>query len=360
MAKTIKFNLICDGKSIRTIEDLQENFSVEDILKYYENGLLLRWLKVRGYEEEYIKVLAIASQEKMEVIKELIQIFQIETNEEKIEENIYILQYLEERETLFKTFEQDNFKVDKIINEYSLGYRKLVDTILKNPDDVGYIKATIAEIVANYRWVLKLDHRELFWKLTDVSPLTIMCLLMNADVRDFYLPLSKEIDENVDPFAALAKVMTSMVATLVPEPKESYRTYEYTANWIKKSTNIIKQQSSWNELGEKVPFRYIDNDIMKSLMYNQICEMIKKKDFKERMGKNIHIFSGTTEEYWKDIAEKGKKYMIISMGEGDYVRSAGALGGDLSKADIEDKFVILDGIDYKSNKEDNELLYMEV
>lgn len=36
MAKTIKFNLICDGKSIRTIEDLQENFSVEDILKYYE------------------------------------------------------------------------------------------------------------------------------------------------------------------------------------------------------------------------------------------------------------------------------------------------------------------------------------
>lgn len=353
MAKTIKFNLICDGKSIRTIEDLQENFSVEDILKYYENGLLLRWLKVRGYEEEYIKVLAIASQEKMEVIKELIQIFQIETNEEKIEENIYILQYLEERETLFKTFEQDNFKVDNIINEYSLGYRKLVDTILKNPDDAGYIKATIAEIVANYGWVLKLDHRELFWKLTDVSPLAIMCLLMNADVRNFYLPLPKEIDEDVDPSAVAAKAITSLMTTIAPE-------LEYTANWIEKSTNIIKKQFSWSEPGKRVPFRYIDNDIMKSLMYNQICEMIEKKDFKKRMGKNIHIFSGTTEEYWKDIAEKGKKYMIISMGEGDYVRSAGALGGDLSKASIEDKFVILDGIDYKSNKEDNELLYMEV
>lgn len=56
MAKTIKFNLICDNKPIRTIEDLQDNFSIEDILKYYENGLLLRWLHVRGYHEEEKKV----------------------------------------------------------------------------------------------------------------------------------------------------------------------------------------------------------------------------------------------------------------------------------------------------------------
>ena len=31
--KTIKFNLILDDKPIRNIEQLQENFSVEDILK---------------------------------------------------------------------------------------------------------------------------------------------------------------------------------------------------------------------------------------------------------------------------------------------------------------------------------------
>ena len=52
MAKTIKFNLICDNTPVRTIEDLQNNFSIEDVLDYYRNGLLCRWLKVRGYEEE--------------------------------------------------------------------------------------------------------------------------------------------------------------------------------------------------------------------------------------------------------------------------------------------------------------------
>ena len=31
MAKTIKFNLICDNKPIRTIEDLQNNYSVQRI-----------------------------------------------------------------------------------------------------------------------------------------------------------------------------------------------------------------------------------------------------------------------------------------------------------------------------------------
>ena len=43
MAKTIKFNLIC-GYPARTIEDLQDHFSVEDLLDYYEKGLLAKRL----------------------------------------------------------------------------------------------------------------------------------------------------------------------------------------------------------------------------------------------------------------------------------------------------------------------------
>ena len=52
--------------------------------------------------------------------------------------------------------------------------------------------------------------------------------------------------------------------------------------------------------------------------------------------------------------------MIISMGLGDFVRSAGLQGGDLASTDIENKFVIVDGIDYKSNSASRQLLYMEV
>ena len=69
MAKTIKFNLICDNKPVRTIEDLQDNFSIEDVLEYYDNKLLHRWLTVRGYEKEYEEVSAIKDKEPIEIIK---------------------------------------------------------------------------------------------------------------------------------------------------------------------------------------------------------------------------------------------------------------------------------------------------
>ena len=71
-------------------------------------------------------------------------------------------------------------------------------------------------------------------------------------------------------------------------------------------------------------------------------------------------FAGMTDGYWKDLEPKGKRYMIISMENGDYVRSAGHSGGDLSSSDILNKFVIVDGVDYKSNSNTHKLLYMEV
>ena len=52
----------------------------------------------------------------------------------------------------------------------------------------------------------------------------------------------------------------------------------------------------------------------------------------------LHIFAGVTDGYWKDLEAKGKKYMIIRMGSGDFVRSAGLQGGDLASTDIENKF----------------------
>lgn len=51
--KQIKFNLRCDGKSIRSIEALRENFNIEDVMENFENGQLLKWLECRDYKEEF-------------------------------------------------------------------------------------------------------------------------------------------------------------------------------------------------------------------------------------------------------------------------------------------------------------------
>ena len=62
MAKTIKFNLNCDGHPVRTLEDLREHFSMEDVLEYLNNGMLARWLDIRGYAAEKEQVEQITAQ----------------------------------------------------------------------------------------------------------------------------------------------------------------------------------------------------------------------------------------------------------------------------------------------------------
>lgn len=332
MAKTIKFNLICDDKPVRTIEDLQENFSIEDVLKYYQNGLLLRWLEVRGYEAEYKKVSEIREIETLEIVKELIKIFDVEADEKKVEEGVYMLQFLEERKALCEAYKQDSFKAQGIIDDYQTGFKQLIDGIIENPNDVARIKANVAELMSGYKWAMDLNHRQLFWDLKDLSPLAIMCFLMNDEARKYYLPMPVKKDDTSNDGKEEKKVnaAVAVAATFVKKEDDSAVTYD------------------------------TENNADKRNMYIAICSMLKESDFVFRLGDNLHIFAGVTDGYWKDLETKGKKYMIISMGLGDFVRSAGLQGGDLASTDIENKFVIVDGIDYKSNSASRQLLYMEV
>lgn len=306
MAKTIKFNLICDQKPVRTIEDLQQNFSIEDVLAYYHNGLLERWLRVRGYVEQLEKVFAIVETKDIDIIKKLIEIFEVAADECSIEEDIYILNYQEERKELLNCYEQENFKKQSIIDDYAAGYRQLVDGILQNPNDISQIKANIREIVQNYAWVLELDHRKLFNVLKDNNcVLAIMCLLMVEECRKYYLPIEKEGEDG--------KLFSDI------------------------SFNADKR-----------------------VMYSDLCTIVGSGEKMDMLGENLHGFSGITDGYWKDLEPKGKKYMIISMETGDYVRSAGNRDEEFSSSDVSKRFLIVDGIDYKSNSASHTLLYMEV
>lgn len=332
MSKTIKFNLICDDKPVRTIEDLQNNFSLEDVLKYYQNGLLLRWLKVRGYEAEYKKVSEINMVGELEIVKELIKIFDVEADDRKVEEGVYMLQFLEEKKELYELYKQDRFKTQVIIDDYQTGFMQLIDGIIEYPNDVARIKANIAELMSDYKWAMDLSYRQIFWNLKEHSPLAIMCFLMNDEARKYYLPLPVKKDDatNVDEEEKKVNIAAAAVAFIKKEDDSTAVSYD------------------------------IENNKDKRNMYNAICSMLKTSDFVTKLGDNLHIFSGMTDGYWKDLETKGKKYMILSMESGDYVRSAGIQGGDLASTDIENKFVILDGIDYKSNSSSHQLIYMEV
>ena len=299
MAKTIKFNLICDGHRVRTVEDLRNNFCIQDVLDYYNNKLLHRWLSVRGYPQ--LKAVSdITVSAPMEIIKELARIFDVVTDMQKVEESIYILSYLERRKEICTRYEHENYHINKIIDDYINGYLNLVREIYNNKANIALIKANISEIVSNYEGVLKLHFQTLFYALEKCSPLSIMCLLMNEKSRKYYLPTGF-VDHSV-----------------------------------------------------------IKSDADKINIYDKIKKMTTANGFVDSLGNNLKSYAANTPDYWNEVEPKGKKYMIISMQKGDYVRSAGPFGGDLSYDDVKDKFVIIDGICYKSNYKRHTLLYMEV
>ncbi|MCQ2372710.1 MAG: DUF6273 domain-containing protein [Phascolarctobacterium sp.] len=67
----IKFNLYCDGQPIRSLEDLRENFNIDDIYEDYKSGKLVKWLQSRNYEREYIQIERINSKDKKAICDKL-------------------------------------------------------------------------------------------------------------------------------------------------------------------------------------------------------------------------------------------------------------------------------------------------
>ncbi|MBE2939755.1 hypothetical protein [Anoxybacillus flavithermus] len=288
MAKTIKFNLILDNQPVRNIDDLKNNFSIEDMLDVYKNGLLQRWLSVRGYNDYLNKVNSITAHSNTEIIQQLIKIFEMECDDDKIKESIAILEYVNEQAALLEEYKKANYQVKSIIDDYHVGYESVIMDIIENKDNMPKIKANIQEIEKNYMGLFNLNYKDLYETLIEQAPLAVFAILMNDGMRSCFLD------------------------------SECY---------IHGELNNFIQNRSW---------------------------------LKEKIGEELKIFKGDTEAYWKDIEPQGKKYMIIRMENGNYVRNAGKFGEELSSSDINGAFVILDGIDYKSRNANHELLYMEV
>lgn len=202
MAKTIKFNLICDGVPVRTIEDLQNNFSVEDVLAYYKNGILKKWLSVRGYDEELKKVEAITEVDSKKIITELIQIFGVECDPQKIKKDLYSLFYEKIRNERNDLYREKEEKIQQIIDRKMQEYESLIEKMVREfPDNTRDIsdcfcecKVIVQEIVTYYSWIFEKDNRRIFYKLKERDNwLAVACLLMNEKTRRYYIPAS--VDE---------------------------------------------------------------------------------------------------------------------------------------------------------------------
>lgn len=306
MAKTIKFNLICNGTQVRTLEDLRNNFLMEDVYKYYQNKLLERWLQVHNYADHLAKVQAIGKKPKKDTIIDLINIFEIETDTEKINEGIYIMEYEESRVLFKQNMEAKQIASSESLDKYLQRYEELKKEIVENSTDKSKIQSIINEIVSQYFWIFKVDYRNLFYQIRDESFLAVLCLLMNPETRPFYI-FDGELPSD-------DRITTQDIKTM----------YE----WIK--------------------------------------GQLYAKDFTERLGHYLVIKDNNTGLRFSPITSSSKQRCMILKLVKTYSSHDCAVSNQIDRehffteTDVKDKFMIFDGIEYQSDNSSNKLYYIEV
>jgi len=189
LAKTIKFNLILDEYPVRNIEGLREHFSIEDILKYFENGLLERWLKVRGYAKQCEAVEAIdKSLDKKEIVTALAKIFKVvDLDEEEIEKAVCILDYLEEEKEQNAIYRDNAIEKNKIIEDYHSGYVALIEHMEANKDKMAVLKADAIQMEREYMGLFEYNHHDLYNRLYESTPKAIFAILTRDEFRSFWV-----------------------------------------------------------------------------------------------------------------------------------------------------------------------------
>lgn len=187
MSKPINFNLVLNNTTITNVEDLQKNFSIDEMLWYFHNGLLKKWLAVRGLDNYLNSLNEIKSYNNKDITFGLIKIFDINIPESKVNEELEIINNTERRILMLEEYKKINYNTKKIISDYHAGYYDLVNDIVKNSDDISKINALVKILDENYMECFKLNYRELYYTLIDKAPLAVFIIIENSKMRKYFV-----------------------------------------------------------------------------------------------------------------------------------------------------------------------------
>lgn len=341
MAKTIKFNLICDDYPCRTLDDLREHFSVEDVLGYYNSGLLNKWLDARGYTKEKTEIEEIRRTDSREIVKELIKIFEVETDETKIDHDLYIYDYREKQSVQAECDKEQKTTEQEAAKRYLDGYTQQIQTILNHSKEMGTIKAALETIVDDYMGLFELDYTRLFKLFLNHAPMAIFAALMNSVMREYIIPVEDEsnhangvIDNQIKTLASLLNVQ---LEDDMPDD-------------VKKG--LADDRAHFKANQDRIIYRInqIVNDKDETKLHEALGEVLKCCKAKDNAGHWIPL--------WHDDRPK---LMILKVDQMDRIHPSGT-GPDtiLQTQEINGAFLLINKPEYEGGNPDSFVYYLEV
>ncbi len=194
MAKVLKFGLMLDDCNVRSLEGVQEHFVIEDVLKYFEDGTLSRWLRVWGYKEQLAAVEAIdKALDKKDIVLQLANIFGIEDiDAADIEKALSVFSYLDKKQKFQVTVQENALFKKQAVEEYLAGYEALIEDMMgKTFEDcsVDAFKEDVQKLEQDYLPIVKLSLSELYFRLEEGPAATAILAISKSNAL-------KELFEN--------------------------------------------------------------------------------------------------------------------------------------------------------------------
>lgn len=279
MAK-LKTPLRIDGKRISTIEELRENFVLDEVLESYKNGVLQKWLASRGFDEAE-KVEKITATSNSAILKELIRIFEVEYDEKEINESLKTFAYMEHIEERKNEYRESNEKLsdlanrnielsgsvfsNNMINNYFLEYKTLVDKMMKENKNGIELMKIFKKILIHYNGVFSIDCENVLKKAIDDNELSIVVMFMNKDIREKFKKIKTSDSNSVYPFPRyvakqskedLTDMLDSTLHCCLRNGYQEHELYEYFDN---KAKNLADMLNSGREVKLKNTYMVVSN-----------------------------------------------------------------------------------------------------
>ena len=232
-----------DGQQVRTVEELRENFNLEDVLKHFYSGKLQKWLVSHDYKHELDQVKDIASSNKiLDVSSKLLDIFKIEYDKKELKHFIDELNQCEsiaQQAVVGDSSEQRNTKRTASLSKKATSstydkYKRLVDEICMHDHKIDLIRQKIDIIVRKYYKHYLNERLGLITRFTKEAPYAFLAIIDNPKAFNPFLPALLKFNQIIkDPLSTdESKELKALKSTLATLGKNS------CFNYVKISDNF--------------------------------------------------------------------------------------------------------------------------
>ena len=243
-----------DGQQVRTVEELRENFNLEDVLKHFYSGKLQKWLVSHDYKHELDQVKDIASSNKIvDVSSKLLDIFKIEYDKKELKHFIDELNQCEsiaQQAAAGDSSEQEKKSsqtisakgntncTSSIFNNVASDsyekFKRLIDEICMHDHKIDLIKQKIDIILGKYYEFYLKDRVEMIARFAEESPYAFLAIIDNPKAFKPFLPALLKFNQIIkDPLNTdESKELNTLKSTLATLGKNS------CFNYVKISDNF--------------------------------------------------------------------------------------------------------------------------